>query len=670
MVWKKTGVTGGSSTQFGAQDMDKISSLFDGTADVDTVDINSNVSYRSGRLRKRGTGSPFYYIENTSAIVADRTITEPLLTANDQRTYDNHPTTLIGKSMSGSANTFTNIGDSAIAAHTSTKITITDRTHLPPLASYLDTAQTYTAVKRFDLPIKLKPVTVPTTDSSVGQLYPDSANSNALTYKKPDGTVTVLGSGTGGGGTSSSGPALYVPLFIYPNWYAGSTYNWTPLINAITLYPSVRFVVAINVANGPDTAVNTDYRDHGLLDLRNAANAAGTDLKIIGYVFTSYGARAAATVDTDVDRWLAFYPGQLDGIFFDEMENFPGEEAYYQACTNHVKSLGWAGISWGNPGAPSTTGYAATVDTIMVVETDNASRPNAATMLTRTFSGAFPNSKSAAIIYNQASLDTAYIDSTITPYVGYYYATNDTLSNPYDTLPTYLNSLCSKLATTSTGGASGAASFVTLATDGSLAAERVLTAGTGISITDAGANSTVTLSTKRKVLNRLVAEQDIVSSTTETDLLAYSVPAGTLGTDKAVKVVILADHLNNSGSARTFTLKIKYGATTMFSDASCSIPSGATRRPITIEFILFAKNSTTSQGVVAHIRTGHATTPATGLGNFGSTDTTDLATGTVIGVNAAENSAVAKTLSCTITNSFSASTVSFRRLYAVIEVLD
>ena len=77
MVWKKTGLTGGNATQFGAQDMDKISKLFDGTADVDSVDINSNTVFRSGRLRKRGTGSPFYYIENTGAIVADRTITEP-----------------------------------------------------------------------------------------------------------------------------------------------------------------------------------------------------------------------------------------------------------------------------------------------------------------------------------------------------------------------------------------------------------------------------------------------------------------------------------------------------------------------------------------------------------------------------------------------------------------
>jgi hypothetical protein len=43
------------------------------------------------------------------------------------------------------------------------------------------------------------------------------------------------------------------------------------------------------------------------------------------------------------------------------------------------------------------------------------------------------------------------------------------------------------------GGAPTSAQYVTLATDGTLSNERVLTAGTGISVTDAGAGSTVTV---------------------------------------------------------------------------------------------------------------------------------------------------------------------------------
>jgi hypothetical protein len=43
------------------------------------------------------------------------------------------------------------------------------------------------------------------------------------------------------------------------------------------------------------------------------------------------------------------------------------------------------------------------------------------------------------------------------------------------------------------GGAPTGAQYVTLATNGSLTHERVLTAGTGVTITDAGAGSTVTV---------------------------------------------------------------------------------------------------------------------------------------------------------------------------------
>jgi len=670
MVFKRTGLTGGGPNQLGGQDWDHFVDYMEGVADVENPDINSNTSYRSGRLRKRGTGGIFYYIEDTAAITADRHVAEPLLAANDTRVYQAAAQPLTNKTINAPSNTVTNIGDANIAAHTSTKISILSKSLLNTSIGYQDQANTWAGIQKMEVPVKLKPATIPTTDSSYGQLYPDSGNSNALTYRKPDGSVVVLGSGSGGGGgVGTTGPAIYIPLFVYPNWYAGSTYNWTPLINAISTYPSLRFVVSINVFNGPDTSANLDYRDHGLVDLRNAANAAGTDLKILGYVFTTYGARLTATVETDIDRWLAFYPGQLDGIFFDEMENNPGEESYYQTLTNYVKSLSWQGISWGNPGAPSTTGYAATVDTIMVVETDNASRPNTAQMFTRTFSGAFPNSKSAVLIYNQASFDAAYVDSTIVPYVGYYEATNDVLSNPYDTLPTYLNTECAKLASlTTSGGASSSAAFITMASDGSLPSERVMTAGGGITLTDGGPNSTVTIISKNRVLARLVAEQDIVNTTTETDLLATSIPGGTLGSTRAIRVTIKADYLNNSGSNRTFTLRLKYGATTMYASITPSISANATRRVARIEFTIFAKNATNSQGISGNCRVGDASSGSiTGLGDLSGAS---VIANEIMGVNAAEDSTVTKTLSCTIQHSAAVSTLSFRRLYVSVELLD
>jgi len=667
MGFKILGTTGGSATQYGPQDFDKWGQYATGVADVDTFDINSPTVYRHQKLRVRNILNTFNFIIDSSNIVADRHIALPLLTVDDTFTCNNNTVAFQNKTMANGSNgnVITGINDAAISAHTSTKITITDRTHLPTASAYLDTVQAFTAVQKFDQALKVKPVAAPSGDASYGQFYPDSGDSNKPKFKKPDGTVIDLSTGST---AISSGPALYVPLFYYPNWYAGATYNWTPLINAITAYPSLKFVVTINISNGPGIVVNTDYSAHGLVDLRNAATAAGTDLKILGYVFTSYGARAGATVDADVDTWLSLYGTQVDGIFFDEMDNVNGaHEAYYTARTAHVKSLAWTGMVWGNPGTSTVASYVGTVDTILVTEADNSSRPSAATMASRTFNGAYPKTNFGAIIYNQGTLDTAYIDSSITPYFGYYWVTNDGLPNPYDSLPTYLTSLCSKLATSTTGGASGAAAYVTMASDGSLSAERVLTAGNGVSITDGGTNSTVTVAAKNRIATRFVTEQDVANTTTETDILAYTVPASTLGTDKALRVQIMADYLNNSGSDRTVTIKIKFGATTMYNGTTGNLIASATRRASTIEFILFAKNSVTSQGMTGHIRFSNSSGSTTGIGDINGTEDT---TGTIGGVNASENSAVGKTLSCTITHSAAASTISYRRVYAVVEVLD
>ena len=157
------------------------------------------------------------------------------------------------------------------------------------------------------------------------------------------------------------------------------------------------------------------------------------------------------------------------------------------------------------------------------------------------------------------------------------------------------------------------ASYLTLATDTSLVSERVATAGNGITLTDGGAGGALTIAAKERVLTRLVTELDIVSSVTETDILAYSVPASTLGTDKALRVTIKADYLNNSGSSRTFTLKLKYGATTMYSCVTPSLTTSATRRVVRFEFILFAKNSTTSQGISGSVKIGDNGVGTTGL---------------------------------------------------------
>lgn len=66
---------------------------------------------------------------------------------------------------------------------------------------------------------------------------------------------------------------------------------------------------------------------------------------------------------------------------------------------------------------------------------------------------------------------------------------------------------------TPTTDAPVSASYVTLGTDGTLTSERVLTAGTGISVTDAGAGSTVTVATSAILPTVVDAKGDLIAAT-------------------------------------------------------------------------------------------------------------------------------------------------------------
>src|SRR5919106_1784011 len=114
MTWKKVNNSdAGTATKFGGNDLDKHSDFYSGVPDVDTADIDSSHTVRSGKRKLRNPANTFSYIEVASAITADRQVTEPLLTANDARVYAAHPQTLTQKTIDVTTNTLKNL--SAIA---------------------------------------------------------------------------------------------------------------------------------------------------------------------------------------------------------------------------------------------------------------------------------------------------------------------------------------------------------------------------------------------------------------------------------------------------------------------------------------------------------------------------------------------------------------------------
>lgn len=133
--------------------------------------------------------------------------------------------------------------------------------------------------------------------------------------------------------------------------------DWTDMLAQV---PPVRIVV-MNPYNGPDSSPSSTYEQ--LVDDAHAAGAL-----VLGYVYTSYGARSASAVEDDIDAYYAWYP--VDGIFFDEGDNnnCTLEDSYYHPLYNYVKGKDAGGIVVTNPGTATATCYLDSADIIVTFE--------------------------------------------------------------------------------------------------------------------------------------------------------------------------------------------------------------------------------------------------------------------------------------------------------------
>ncbi len=98
--------------------------------------------------------------------------------------------------------------------------------------------------------------------------------------------------------------------------------------------------VIINPGDGPGVKLSSTYATW-VVNLR----AAG--INVLGYVYTSFGARSASSIKTDIATYKSWYG--INGIFVDEMSNKVGYESYYTALTAYAHSEGFP-LVVGNPG--------------------------------------------------------------------------------------------------------------------------------------------------------------------------------------------------------------------------------------------------------------------------------------------------------------------------------
>ncbi len=100
--WKEaTDSTTGDATKFGAPDgLNKNNQLFNGDLNVDNVDVNSPWFFRTSKCYFLNTAGTFgFLIDSSAALAADRTITLPLLLADDTLVFQTFIQTISSKKI-------------------------------------------------------------------------------------------------------------------------------------------------------------------------------------------------------------------------------------------------------------------------------------------------------------------------------------------------------------------------------------------------------------------------------------------------------------------------------------------------------------------------------------------------------------------------------------------
>lgn len=152
-------------------------------------------------------------------------------------------------------------------------------------------------------------------------------------------------------------------------------------------------------------------------------------------------------------------------------------------------------------------------------------------------------------------------------------------------------------------------------------------------------------------LARVTTPATVVNVATEQTPITISIPGGTLGTDRRIRIRIVGTLLNNSGANTTCRVRLFYGATQIFNDPGVTLATSASARGFIMDVELAGRGATNAQVCSGWAGQGPAGSDA---GNPNGTTTFRMAThGTI-----AEDSTVSKNLEIRVLLGNAAATIS------------
>ena len=221
-----------------------------------------------------------------------------------------------------------------------------------------------------------------------------------------------------------SSTGVILPLYVHP----GST--WHDVIKEKIKHHKVPMIVIINPLNGSGQVKNDDYVD-GIQKMQSR------DISVLGYVYTDYGTRNSTDVKNEITNYKNWY--NVNGIFFDQMSNVPGNEIYYTDLTHFAKSLGLT-FTVGNAGVDTKPSYIKTVDNIVIYEKNTL--PSVLSLAG--WHKNYDKNNFSIIAFEIDNLDKSFVFDASNS-VGYMYVTNGVMPNPFNSIPTYFEDLMDAL---------------------------------------------------------------------------------------------------------------------------------------------------------------------------------------------------------------------------------
>lgn len=108
-----------------------------------------------------------------------------------------------------------------------------------------------------------------------------------------------------------------------------------------------------------------------------------------------------------------------------------------------------------------------------------------------------------------------------------------------------------------------------------------------------------------KLLLSTVGDSSVTNSTVETSFFSQTVPAGTLSTNNLLILRMVGKILNNTAAGHTYTIRVKFGGTTIHTFTSISQAQGVNPRTCQTVVFLGGENATNSQrSLMQHVNGG------------------------------------------------------------------